>query len=193
MRGHSDSVVMELESRYSHIIAELKLGHRALTRLSDDELQEILRTLGDGLTHKDFLHMEKALCVLEHSASLYPSAENVLVSYLNSDLPDSILIFALNASRRHVIQGLFQRGQRLRFEYLEALKKLLHSRSPEVVEWTLRTIEECGNQGVYFLREFDKIKPAPWKWFNPHQRAVRELIEMLERRWSRFETPKSEP
>ena len=25
------------------------------------------------------------------------------------------------------------------------------------MEWTLRTIEECGNQGVLFLKEFDKI------------------------------------
>ncbi len=183
---------MDIESRYQKVIEEIKLGHRALTRMSDDEHNELLQALDDDLERKDFLHMEKVLCLLEHSASLFTPAEKTLVNLLNSDLPDPLIIFTLNTSRRHIIQGQFQRGQRLKYEFLEALKKRLHSSSPEVVEWTLRTIEECGNQGVYFLREFDKIKPAPWKWFNAHQRAVRELIAMLERRWSRFEKPKSE-
>jgi hypothetical protein len=108
------------------------------------------------------------------------------------DLSDRLIVFTLNCSRKHIIGARFQKGHRLSFEYLEALKKHLHSKSPEVQEWTLRTIEECGNQGVYFLREFDKIKPPPWKWFNSHQRAVREIIALLERRWSHFEKSRTD-
>jgi hypothetical protein len=110
---------------------------------------------------------------------------------MDSAIPDALIVFAMNCARKHIIDARFQRGQRLDYEFLELLKKLLFHSNPEVVEWTLRLIESCGNQGVYFLKEFDKIKPPPWKWFNAHQRAVREIITLLERRWSPFEKPKS--
>ncbi len=181
---------MDIELEYQKIISEIKQGHRALTRFKEHDLEDLLDRLKLKLTEKNLGELEKILCLMEHSAALYPTAGPILLEVLNSDLPDNLLIFALNASRRHIILAQFQRGHRLNYDFLESLKKLLHSSSPEVVEWTLRTIEECGNQGVYFLREFDKIKPAPWKWFNAHQRAVREIITMLERRWSRFEKPK---
>lgn len=183
---------MDINGQYEKIIYELSLGHRALIRFKESELESLVLQLSDALSAEDLKLLEKILCLLEHSAGLYSEAEPILLKILNKQLPDPLLIFALNSARRHVIQAQFQRGQRLKYDFLETLKKLLHSPSPEVVEWTLRTIEECGNQGVYFLREFDTIKPAPWKWFNAHQRAVREIITMLERRWSRFEKPKSE-
>jgi hypothetical protein len=182
---------MDTDLEYQKIISEIKQGHRALTRFKENDLEELLQKLKINLDDKNLIELEKLLCLLEHSAALCLSAGPLLLEILNTDLPDPLLIFALNASRRHIILAHFQRGHRLNFDFLETLKKLLYSSSPEVVEWTLRTIEECGNQGVYFLREFDKIKPAPWKWFNAHQRAVREIITMLERRWSRFE--KSRP
>lgn len=178
---------MNIREQYEKIIQEIKLGHRALVRFPESDLEELVRHIEEKLTLKDLKSLEEALCVLEHSAGLYLPAEQILLRILNSDLPDPLLVFALNCARRHIIQAQFQRGHRLKFDFLEVLKKLLHSPSPEVVEWTLRTIEECGNQGVYFLKEFATIKPAPWKWFNANQRAVREIIEMLERRWSRFE------
>ena len=182
--------MIDIDQEYSKVIEEIKKGYRALVRYKEDDLQELTLILDQKLAARDLLAIEKILCILEHSAGLYLKAELILLKVLNSDLPDNIIVFALNGARRHIIQAQFQRGHRLKFDFLETLKKLLHSPSPEVVEWTLRTIEECGNQGVYFLREFDRIKPAPWKWFNAHQRAVRELITMLERRWSKFEKSK---
>lgn len=182
---------MDLEAQFTKIMQELKAGHRALVRFNQDELEILEEKLNHVLVGKNLAELEKVLCLVEHSAALNSKFESGLLNVLNSDLPDHLLVFALNGARKHIIQAKFQRGQRLNYEFLEALKKLLHSSSPELVEWSLRTIEECGNQGVYFLREFDKIKPPPWKWFNPHQRAVREIITLLERRWSRFEKPQS--
>jgi len=95
------------------------------------------------------------------------------------------------ATQQRQEEARFQKGLRLEFEFLETLKPLLRHRDPEVVEWTLRLIEGCGPQGIYFLREFDTIKPPPWKWFNSHQRAVREIIALLERRWAPRERPKT--
>lgn len=175
---------LNIEAKYQQILQGLEQGSRALVRFSRDELDQLLLKLQ---SYSDLNELEKILCLIDHSASDYGAFEPFLINFLKTQLPDRHLIFILNCSRKHIIQSRFKKGQRLGFEFLEALKPLLHHPSPEVVEWTLRTIEECGSQGVYFLSELAKIKPAPWKWFNAHQRSVREIIAMLERRWSRFE------
>jgi hypothetical protein len=180
---------MDLSQTYQNILNEIQLGHRALVRFSNDELEELNILLETSLN--DPAKLEAVLCVVEHSSSLYGKFEKNILMILNSPIPESLIIFALNCARKHIVEARFQKGQRLEYSLLEVLKKLLFHPNPEVVEWTLRLIESCGNQGVYFLREFDKIKPPPWKWFNPHQRAVREIITLLERRWSPIEKSKS--
>lgn len=180
---------MDLEARAAKILSELDKGHRGLERFSEEEVEVIRKELRRSLAEMNWPLLEKSLCLIDHSASNLPELEEDLIALLNSDLPAHIKVFTLDASRKHIINSRVQRGQRLTFEFLEALKTNLYAKSPEVVEWTLRTIEETGNQGVYFLREFDKIRPAPWRWFNAHQRAVVEIITLLERRWRRFEKP----
>lgn len=177
---------MNLDEHYSSIMKSLEQGHRGLVRFSSEETDELTGLLASKT------NLEKVLFLIQHSAMPNQGFEEGILAVLKSDAPDRLIIFSLNAARKHILQARFNKGHRLDFEFLEALKKLLFHKNPEVVEWTLRTIEECGNQGVYFLQDFDKIKPAPWKWFNAHQRAVRELIELLERRWRRFEKPESE-
>lgn len=174
---------MNLDEKYHYILSEINKGHRGLVRLSDEELEK----LNELLLASTFEELGKVLCIVEHSSTPHLKFEANLLQVLNSSAPESVLIFALNCSRKHIVEARFQRGQRLDYHFLEALKKLLYHKNPEVIEWTLRLIEGCGNQGIYFLREFDKIKPPPWKWFNAHQRAVREIIALLEARWRPFE------
>ena len=180
---------MDVEARYQKIISELEQGSRALVRFNRDEVSEISVLFIQELEQKNHSRIEMILCLMDHSAVDHREWETVILDALGRELPANLMVFTLNCARKHILQARFKRGHRLEYDFLEALKRLLHSPSPEVVEWTLRTIEECGNQGVYFLQDFDKIKPAPWKWFNAHQRAVREIITMLERRWRRFEKP----
>ncbi len=180
---------MNVDEQYRKIMDGVSRGGRGLTRFNSAEMTELISLLGAARESKNEAELEKILCLVEHASMPEQGFEKELISVLNSDFSDHLIIFALNAGRKHILQARFNKGNRLEFDFLETLKKLLHSGNPEVVEWTLRTIEECGNQGVYFLREFDKIKPAPWKWFNAHHRAVRELITLLERRWSKFEKP----
>lgn len=182
---------MDIELNYQEILKGLEQGHRALKRFSAIELEQLEEVFQQTLIDKNEERLEKILCLVEHSAGLHQKFGPLILQTLILDIPDHLIVFALNCARKHIITAKSQKGQRLNYDFLEALKKLLHSSSPEVVEWTLRTIEECGNQGVYFLREFDKIKPAPWKWFNPHQRAIREIIALLERRWGQFEKHRS--
>lgn len=180
---------MNIEAIYQKVLSELKEGHRALQRFTKAEMEELESLLEKNLPAGNDL--EKIFCLIEHAATPQLSLEPILLKALEQKLSSPQLVFALNCARKHIIQARQARGMRLSFEFLEVLKKLLYSDSPEVVEWTLRSIEECGSQGVYFLREFDKIKPPPWKWFNEHQRAVREIIALLERRWGQFEKPQS--
>lgn len=178
---------MNIDELYQKTIESLEKGERALNRFTKDELGQLVEQLEAELKNQDTARLEKILCLVDHTATDDGRFGPAIREALSKNLAPRLLVFALNCARKHVIQAKFKRGHRLDGEFLIILQKLLHSKEPEVVEWTLRTIEECGNQGVFFLRDLDKIKPAPWKWFNPHQRAVREIITMLERRWSRFE------
>lgn len=180
---------MDINAHYSKIIEELESGGRALQRFSESEITSLQTIFDAALIERDPETLEKILCIVDHSAVSHKGFEALILKCLSTDLPDRFIVFSLNCSRKHIIAERFKKGLRLDFEFLDILKKLLKHPSIEVVEWTLRTIEECGNQGIYFLKEFDKIKPPPWKWFNAHQRAVREIITLLERRWSRFEKP----
>ena len=178
---------MNIQEQYQKIISELELGSRALMRYSSEEKEELAQEFNRELKSENTDRLEQILCLVDHCATDDSRFEPMILSTLEASLPPRLLIFTLNCARKHIIQARFKRGHRLEFDFLDALQKLLFSTSPEVVEWTLRSIEECGNQGVFFLQYFDKIKPPPWKWLNPHSRAVREIITMLERRWSRFE------
>ena len=178
---------MNIQEQYQKVITSLAQGSRALVRYSSEEKEELSLRFDQELKNKNTETLEQILCLVDHSATDDSRFEPMILSALGQPLPPRLLIFTLNCARKHIIQARFKRGQRLDFDFLDALQKLLLSTSPEVVEWTLRSIDECGNQGVFFLQYFDKIKPPPWKWFNPHNRAVREIITMLERRWSRFE------
>lgn len=176
---------MDIKQTYQKIISEIAQGHRGLVRLSDDDVVEL-----NEMLEKE-KNLEEVLCILEHSSQPNQKFEKNILKVLNSKVSDHLLIFGLNCARRHIVEARFARGNRLEYDFLETLKKLLFHKNPEVVEWTLRLIEGSGNQGVYFLRDFDKIKPPPWKWFNAHQRAVREIITLLERRWSPLEKSRS--
>ncbi len=175
---------MDVASTYQKILDEIQRGHRGLVRLGPNDIEDLCRQL------RERRDLEQVLCIIGHSATSSSQFEGEILSLLSGPLPPRELVFTLTAASKHIVEARFLRGERLTFEFLEAIKALLFHREPEVVEWTLRLIESCGNQGVYFRREFDKIKPPPWKWFNAHQRAVREIIALLERRWSSVEKSK---
>lgn len=176
-----DNSSMKLEETYQSIIHDLARGERGLRRYEAIELKYLVESLTQETNNVELI---KLLCLIEHSASFHPPFMLPLINILKNNQDPEILVFALNAARKHILAYHQQQGKRLEFNFLEALKQLLYSPHPEVVEWTLRTIEEMGSQGIFFLREFKHIKPAPWKWFNEHNRSIREIIAMLEFRWS---------
>jgi hypothetical protein len=179
----------DFRSKAEEIRQKLLSGGRGITKFSEEEL-ELLEFELDRFSvgQQDWGYLKDILFLLDHSMNSDRRFEKGLLTLLKRhELESDILIFALNSSRKHIMTARFKDGHRLDFSFLEALQKLLYHPNPEVVEWVLRTIEECGTQGVYFLKELDKIKPSPFKLFNKHYRAIREIIAMLERRWRPFE------
>lgn len=171
------------------IKSKLLQGGRGLTKFSEEDLDLLEHELERfSVGQQDWGYLADILFLLDHSTITDRRFEPGLISILKRhELDKDILIFALNASRKHIITARFKSGTRLDYTFLEPMQRLLYHPEPEVVEWVLRTIEECGNQGVYFLKDLDKIKPSPFKLFNKHYRAVREIIALLERRWRAFE------
>lgn len=171
---------MNIDEIYQSILQDLSQGARGLRRYNATEL----KYLESALETTNDIELKKVLCLVEHSMSFHPAFMSPLLSLLRNQKDPEILVYALNGARKHILAYHQQQGKRLEYEFLEILKNLLYSPHPEVVEWTLRTIEEMGAQGIFFLREFNNIKPPVWKWFNEHNRSIREIIAMLERRWS---------
>lgn len=172
---------MNIEEVYQSILSDLSQGGRGLRRYDSQELKYLERALGQTTNH---IELKKVICLVEHSMNFYPPFMEPLLEILRTQSNPEILVFALNGARKHILAYHQQQGKRLEYSFLEILQKLLYSPHPEVVEWTLRTIEEMGPQGIFFKRDFDKIKPPMWKWFNEHNRSIREIIAMLEMRWS---------
>ncbi|HLT22445.1 MAG TPA: hypothetical protein VKZ84_03345 [Bacteriovoracaceae bacterium] len=171
---------MNIEETYQSILSDLSAGGRGLRRYDANELKHLEKEL----TTTNPVELKKAICLVEHSAAFHPPFAEPLLHILRNNSDPEILVFALNGARKHILAYHQQQGRRLEYSFLEVLQKLLYSKHPEVVEWTLRTIEEMGAQGIFFLKEFNNIKPPPWKWFNEHNRSIREIIAMLEQRWS---------
>lgn len=172
---------MNIEEIYQGILSDLTAGGRGLRRYDPSELKHLENALKETTNP---IELKKVICLVGHSMTFYPAFADPLLDILRNNPDPEILVFAINGARKHILAYHQQQGRRLEYSFLEVLKNLLYSKHPEVVEWTLRTIEEMGPQGIFFLREFDNIKPPPWKWFNEHNRSIREIIAMLEMRWS---------
>ena len=175
---------LDLPRAYAEIKASLQAGGRGLRRLSADEIM----ALEQSLKSTDPLIRHQAIMVAAHNSHSERDLEPTLIELMRSTLSAEDLVWLLNAARRHIIQGRLKDGDRLTHEFLEALKTLLHHKSGQVVEWTLRTVDECSAQGIVFRPELAKIKPSLWSIWNAQNRTILDLVTYLERKWSERET-----
>ncbi|MCK6596687.1 MAG: hypothetical protein L6Q33_15940, partial [Bacteriovoracaceae bacterium] len=71
-------------------------------------------------------------------------------------------------------------------ELMNQLKELLKSSNPEVLEWSLRTIDSLGPLGLRLQEEIKKNRPGIGAFFNKHKKNSLEIIDHLERQWNEF-------
>lgn len=172
---------MKLHQKYQNVIETLKKGHRHLSALSAQEIAWIEENFSKLKTDEEF---EQIFCILENTQTKNTKLGHLITQFLEREnLTTTTIIFALNASRRQMIEAHHMAGRRLSPEYLSVLERYLRHKDPEVIEWTLRVIDECGSQAIIFKKVFPHIKPSVFKLYNKKYRTVLELITFLERKW----------
>ena len=67
---------------------------------------------------------------------------------------------------------------------MKAIPPLLKHQDPEVVEWTLRTIESLGHQSIMLKEDVLKARPGITALFNKHKKNSQDLVDFLIKRWS---------
>ena len=175
---------LDVQKLYQQILQGIVGEKRPLIPLNPEEARELFVMLGTSLDQKQWERVKKVLCVLGHTHSYQEIFEGPLCKILNrQDPPHSIKIFALTASTRHVIQRRNQLSQSLPPYYLEAVGSLLTTKSAELKEWVLRTIDEMGYQGKTLAPPVLKNRPRSWHMFNLHHRNSHDIIEWLVKKW----------
>ena len=171
---------MILSEAYQAIRVATDSGGRGLRRFSEAEVAQ----LNLALQSADSTARHQALVLAAHSAYPLRELESTLTSLMQRPLIPEDMVWLLSAVRKNVMQARFKEGERLTHEFLESLGKLLHHQDKAVIEWALRTVEECGAQGIVFRPELAKIKPSLWSLWRAQNRTILELITFLERRWA---------
>jgi hypothetical protein len=179
---------MKVESLYQDVITKLKNNQRPLVVLTPEILEELQKKWQEALdkTNVDEQTITKILCILDNSQTLSSDFNHLFLATLERVKNHQITIYVLGASQKHVIGHALKTGNMIPFEYFEKIKVLLKNEHPEVIEWTLRTIECMGPLSLRLKEEVRASKPHFLKLFNQHQKASRQIIELLEKQWEKM-------
>lgn len=169
---------------HATLISRLQNGERPHLEFDTTLLEEISLKWTNALEHSSHSEIDAIMCVLEHARHPSDRFDDLFFLTLEKDLPKNQLIFTLGASWKHMLGRWSRSGDRLPMRYLEILRKFLNHPEMELKEWSLRTIDQVGPQGR-LLKDDILAAKAGWRGlFNPHAKAVTQLAQMLEKRWS---------
>lgn len=179
----------ELEAIFKQVIEDLKTMKRPQLKLEESDAvflasywEQSLSLIKNG-TESAKEQLKMVLCVLDNTQSSFPNFDKLFQDTFNQiDDPDFI-VFTLSAFQKQVMERMAKASERLNPEQLNTLKKILSHKSPEVLEWGLRTIEQLGSQALFFKQEILAAKPGMKSFFNQHLKASKQIIDMLEKRW----------
>ena len=171
---------MNYQEKYQEIIEQLKKDIRPQVALNLEDISELVR-IWDSLDEED---LKRVLCILDHTKSLHGEFAPKIIGTLEGDFSPEILIYALGSSQRHIISKCGIDGVRVPKEFVEALRKLLKHDDAEVLEWDLRIIEQIGSRAFILKEDVFAAKPNFFEALNPHKKAARQIITMLEKRWN---------
>ena len=174
---------MIIERTFKDIQDKLKANHRAFVQGSDELKAEIINFLDQG--NYDREKLAQIMCILERLQNPETRDFEAKLFKLLKDktLGNDQIIFVLNAIRNISINARQRTGERLPLEFFEALRPLFKTKSMEVMEWLLRTLEETGSQSVILKGEVENIRLKFWNIFSSHGRNVGGLINFLQNKW----------
>ena len=189
------------EDLYSKTIEDLKNFRRPMVKLSSEDFMEMRDLWGESLQklqdpsykeeqrEKVLALLEKIFCLLDHSQKPSVLFDSLYEESFKIIKKPELIIYLLSVSRKHLIEKKFLEGNPIPKNFIKSLENLLEhyeNINPEVIEWTLRTIEQLGNQSLKLREAVLKIKPSWGSLFNQHKKASKQIIELLEKRWAPF-------
>lgn len=179
-----------MEKIYDQIIHKLQEDKRPLLMLDPAQISSLSEYWAQALTLEEAprkVALMKVLCILDHSQSHSTELLPHFIRTLREIDDDELKIFTLSASVKHVIEAFFRKGNPLPEEFIQTLGTLIETnKSPEVLEWLLRTIESCGGQSFKFKEVILKNRPGILSLLNKHNRNSIEIIDLLLRRWPSY-------
>ena len=189
------------EDLYSKTIEDLKNFKRPMIQLNSDDFLEIRDLWKEGLQklkdpsfkeeqkEQTLAFLEKIFCLLDHTQKPSVLFDSLYEESFKIIKKPELVIYLLSVSRKHLIEKKFLEGNPIPKSFIKSLENLLEDYeniNPEVIEWTLRTIEQLGNQSLKLREAVLKIKPSWGSLFNQHKKASKQIIELLEKRWAPF-------
>ena len=172
---------MNIDKKYDEIVETLEKDERYLNKLAPDQLKWLADKLNNNLGTGE---LDKILCVVINTQTNSDQLATGLIKQFTFDHNPDSLIFLLNATRKHVITALAKKGKRPGMDYINILSTLLKHKNHEVVEWSLRTIDELGGQGIILKKDIESIKTSIFSLGNRHKRSITGLRTMLLRKWN---------
>lgn len=174
----------QLERHYLEVIEKLKKDQRPLIVIDQDLQEELKRRWGEGLERRDLISIQKVLCLLDNTQTYSDQFQELFTRTLNEIEDKETLIYLLGAAAKHMITSSQRKGERISYDWTMALERRLNADDFELLEWVLRTIDQYGAQSIRFKEAILKRRPGWFTVINPHKKNCREIIIMLERRWS---------
>lgn len=179
--------MLNIPERHKEIVSKFKEGKRAIFKASEEEMQHYQHELENAIDAQNLKSLEQIFCILANTQQKDLRFEEAILDILKSfeTYNSDQIIMALSVTRKHIIEAKQINGLRQSANLLQVMEKLLYHSDHEVVEWTLRLIEEMGSQAIYFKRHFPKIMPGLFT-FNKHKKNIKELVYILEKRFQNF-------
>lgn len=176
--------IASLNSSYQKVLEQLKKSQRPQLLLSNESLDFLVSHWAylneTNAPEGDYLPM---LCLLDHAKKGSLAFVAPLSWTLGNRQEKDLLVYSLSAGHKVILEECERLGERVPFDFIKALKAPLISSEPEVVEWTLRTIEALGHQSIILKEDVQKSRPGILALFNEHKKNSKELVDYLMKRW----------
>ena len=181
---------MDYKETYSKILADLKDDKRPLLKLSKEDLnylkvewEDFFKEYTLNSSSLALSNINKIICILDHTQSHSTIFGPIIIKTLNNISDVETIIFTLGVATKHIILKNFKEGTPPSAEFIQILESLLEHSNPEVLEWTLRTIDQLGAMSIRLRPKILEQRPSLLAIFNTHKKASRQIIQMLEKRW----------
>ncbi|RPJ73908.1 MAG: hypothetical protein EHM20_11470 [Alphaproteobacteria bacterium] len=179
---------MTIDELYLNTIEKLNQNIRPHIKLTPELISELKSAWQKAIAgpNIDQSALTKIFCILDNTQNYTSELNELFLETFQKIRDHELLIYILAASQKHIVNESLRTGVMVPIFYFDQLRELLKNKNPEVLEWTLRTIESMGPLSLRLKNEIREAKPGFLKLFNTHQKSATQIIELLENQWKRM-------